>query len=74
MKFVSVQEAADTLSVSRSTIERMVDCGKLAAVDVATKKERRCLRIDMSSLKYEEPKASPKSPPKRKPGYKAKYF
>lgn len=50
MKMLSIDQSAEILSVSRATVQRLVDSGRLPAVTIAAGKRKRLQRIDQGDL------------------------
>ncbi len=50
MKFLSIDEAAETLAISRATCQRLIDRGNLPAITIAAGQRKRLQRIDEADL------------------------
>ena len=50
MRLLTIDEAAKNLSISRATIQRLIDSGRLPAITIAAGQRKRLQRIDEADL------------------------
>ena len=50
MKLISIEQAAESLAISRATLQRLIDTGRLPAITITAGKRKRLQRIDEADL------------------------